>query len=131
MSLFSRRRKPAAPPPPLPPPEPPAEAPALALPSSPEYEIPYAAPPPDTVSPLDSFASVRLTRARELLVKADVERRIARCVDALLGADELPMNPYPTLARLLRLEELPVPQTRCQTDLDFESLQSCAPVARR
>ena len=41
-----------------------------------------------------------------LLTSADVERRVARCMDRLLGASELPLNPFPTLAKLLRHEEL-------------------------
>ena len=38
----------------------------------------------------------------------DSERRVAACVDQLLGAAELPANPFPALAKLLRRQELEV-----------------------
>ena len=58
----------------------------------------------------DRFASTRLKLMRQLLQTADVERRVARAVDAVLGADELPVNPFPTMAKLLRVDELAVAQ---------------------
>ena len=105
MSLF-RRKKPEVPAEARAPP--PAPAASDPVPQVEAAELPYLPPPEDVSVPIDSFAAVRLKRARAQLEKADVERRIARCVDALLGADELPMNPFPTLARLLRQEELAI-----------------------
>ena len=47
-----------------------------------------------------------MQRLREQLSSADVEKRVAVCVGTLLGGAELPLNPFPPLARLLRDEEL-------------------------
>ncbi len=58
----------------------------------------------------DRFASTRLKLVHRLLQTSDVERRIARALDVLLGADELPINPFPTIAKLLRVDELAVTQ---------------------
>ena len=87
---------------------PPAPAASDPQPQVEAAELPYLPPPEDMSIPVDSFAAIRLKRARAQLEKADVERRIARCVDALLGSDQLPLNPFPTLARLLRQEELAI-----------------------
>ena len=65
-------------------------------------EDPKVEPLPADTLELDGFASKRLKRAREQLMLANVERRIAKCLDLLLGADELPMNPFPPLSKLLR-----------------------------
>ena len=104
---FRRQRKPAvASPPaadPAPPPAPPDKAP---LPVT-AAELTCEVLPEDSVA-LDAFASLRQERVRQQLTGADVERRISRCVDTLLSAEELPMNPFPTLVKLLRPEELAV-----------------------
>ena len=55
---------------------------------------------------LEGFAGVRSQRLRQHLRETDAEERLARCVQKLLGSEELPWNPYPTLARLLRREEM-------------------------
>ena len=48
---------------------------------------------------------MRLRRLRAFLKETDVEARLCGCVEDLLRVDELPWNPYPSLARLLRKEE--------------------------
>ena len=108
-SLF--RRKPAAtvavaPAEPPPPPPPEEEEPPVELEAQ---ELPFQEPPIDqAAADGDEFTGARLRRVREQLTAADVERRIASCVDTLLGAAELPVNPFPPLAKLLRREELAV-----------------------
>lgn len=79
--------------------------------------IPFVEPPFDaTVADEDQFAAARMRRVRDLLRASEAERRIASCVDQLLGADELPANPYPALAKLLRKHELEVDQMFGQDD---------------
>lgn len=64
-------------------------------------------PPTPPLPPRDDDVTVaRGARIATLLAKTDAEGRLARCVDTLLGADELPWNPFPTLARLARREEM-------------------------
>ena len=59
-----------------------------------------------TIAPADRDGHARMRLLREQLTAADVERRLAGCVDTLLSNAELPVNPFPPLARLLRHEEL-------------------------
>lgn len=67
----------------------------------------FLEPPEADLSPSDdTFLAVRMKTLREYLTRTDLERRMARCTDTLLSAAELPVNPFPTLARLLRHEEL-------------------------
>ena len=75
-------------------------------------ELAYIPPPelPDGVY-LDELAAARQRKLRERLSSADVERSVARCADVLLSGAELPLNPFPPLARLLRHEELRVELT--------------------
>ena len=68
-------------------------------------EIPYQDPPVDSIA-LDKFAVIRQRHVRQQLAANDIERRIGRCVDALLSAAELPANPFPPLVKMLRQEEL-------------------------
>ena len=83
-------------------PEPdPAPAPLPAPVPEPTRE--EAAPLADTDP---SFASVRFSHLRQHLKETGAEERLASCVQKLLGAEELPWNPYPTLTRLLRREEM-------------------------
>ena len=56
--------------------------------------------------PSDSLGATRMRRLKEHLLSADVERRVGGAVETLLSSAELPVNPFPPLARLLRREEL-------------------------
>ncbi len=54
----------------------------------------------------DRLTAARATQMRQLLARTDAERRLTRCVDMVLSNDELPWNPFPLLARLVRREEM-------------------------
>ena len=71
-----------------------ARSPAAVLESEPERES------------SSSFASIRSWRLRQHLRETRAEDRLTMCVQKLLSAEEIPWNPYPTLARLLRREEM-------------------------
>ena len=88
------------PPPPMPsiPPLPPAPPP-------PPARTPTPAPSEHPSEDGAGFDAVRLRRLRAFLKETDVEARLCGCVEDLLRVDELPWNPYPSLARLLRKEE--------------------------
>ena len=71
-------------------------------------ELPREPLPAIESLPSDHFSVARMERLREHLSAADVERRISKCVETLLSNPELPVNPFPPLTRLLRIEELDV-----------------------
>ena len=52
------------------------------------------------------FAATRAQLLREYFEKTRVEECVATCVDTLLKSPELPWNPFPALARLIRHEEM-------------------------
>ena len=80
-------------------PQPKKEAPAVA-PADVSLEIAYGPPPELAVSLSDPFSQKRMAQIRSEISTADVERRVATAVDTLLSGAELPVNPFPPLARL-------------------------------